>query len=131
VGHAGEEEDREDHQAQSPSSMRHHFQERYGRISAYMLFHIVDRRTWEAARAAGVYRPASLATEGFIHLSTAEQWPETHARFYAGVADLVLLEIEPTLLSADVRYERADGDDFPHLYGPLEVDAVVNVRRLT
>lgn len=96
-----------------------------------MLFHIVDRATWDAARAAGVYRPASLATEGFIHLSTADQWPRTQGRFYAEVTDLVLLEIDETLLSAEIRYERADGEDFPHLFGPLEVDAVVNVRRLT
>jgi glutathione S-transferase len=96
-----------------------------------MLFHIVDRATWEAARAAGVYRPASLTSEGFIHLSTAEQWPRTRERFYADVPDLVLLEIDETLLSAEIRYERADDDDFPHLFGPLDIDAVVNVRRLT
>src|SRR5436190_16079633 len=94
------------------------------------LYHLVDSAAWEAARAAGVYRPPSLAAEGFIHLSTADQWPRTRARFYAGVADLLLLEIDPQRLTAEVRYERADGEDFPHLFGPLALDAVVAVRTL-
>ncbi len=95
-----------------------------------VLYHLVDRATWERAKAAGVYRPPSLVAEGFIHLSTAEQWPATRDRFYADMPDLLLLEIDETLLAAPVRYERADGDDFPHLYGPLEIDAVVAERRL-
>ena len=96
-----------------------------------MLYHLVEAHAWEAAQASGMYEPPSLASEGFIHLSTAEQWPATRDRFYADTPDLLLLEIEETLLSAQVRYERADGQDFPHLYGPLEVDAVVSVKRLT
>ena len=96
-----------------------------------MLYHLVDRGAWEAARAAGVYRPPSLASEGFIHLSTAEQWPRTRERFYADATELLLLEIDETLLAGDVRYERADGEDFPHLYGVLDIEAVVSVRRLT
>nr|HEX4313087.1 DUF952 domain-containing protein [Kofleriaceae bacterium] len=91
------------------------------------LFHITTRAAWDAARAAGDYRAASLATEGFIHLSTETQWPRTLQRFFAGQRDLVLLAIDPAALRAAVRFEAADGEPFPHLYGPLNSDAVVEV----
>jgi uncharacterized protein (DUF952 family) len=92
------------------------------------LFHITTRTAWHAAQAAGEYRAPSLAEVGFIHLSTAAQWPITLARFYAGARDLVLLEIDPHGL--DVRFERADHEDFPHLYGPLPLAAVLAVSSL-
>ena len=89
------------------------------------LFHITTRSAWDAARIE--YRAPSLATEGFIHLSTEEQWRHTLHRFYRDVPDLVLLRIDPSRLRSELRFEPADNDDFPHLYGPLEVDAVVRV----
>jgi uncharacterized protein (DUF952 family) len=94
------------------------------------LFHITTRAAWDAALAAGVYRAASLDREGFIHLSTEAQVPGTLQRFFRGQAGLVLLVIVPDRLGAEVRFEAADGDAFPHLYGPLELDAVVEVRAL-
>ena len=92
------------------------------------LFHITTREAWQAAQAAGEYRPPSLASEGFIHLSTAAQWRATSHRFYREVPDLILLHVDPTKL--DIRYERADGDDFPHLYGPLPLAAVIELTAL-
>lgn len=88
------------------------------------LFHITTGHEWAAARAAGVYRAPSLDTEGFIHLSTEAQWLATANRFFRGQHDLVLLVLRPERLRAEVRYERADGDAFPHLYGALELEAV-------
>jgi uncharacterized protein (DUF952 family) len=88
------------------------------------LYHLVARAAWDAAIAAGTYAPDSLAREGFIHLSTAAQWPRTRERFFAGVADLVLLAIDPTDLP--IRYEPADGDHFPHLYAALPIAAVLS-----
>ena len=91
-----------------------------------MLFHLTTRGAWEAACAAGEYR-----TDGaFIHLSLERQWRATRDRFFREVGDLVLLVIDPGRLVAEVRYEHADGDEFPHLYGPLNLDAVVEVRAL-
>ncbi len=94
------------------------------------LFHITQASAWQAALAAGEYRAASLAEVGFIHLSTAAQWPGTLARFYRGHADLVLLELDGDRLGDAVRFERADGDDFPHLYAPLPIAAVLAVHPL-
>ncbi len=92
------------------------------------LYHLVAREAWEAARAAGVYAPPSLATEGFIHLTTDAQWPGVRARFYADAKDLLVLAIDAARLASPVVFEPADGDRFPHLYGPLPIDAVTSWR---
>lgn len=89
------------------------------------LFHITSRAEWDRAQAAGEYRPASLATEGFIHLSGDRQWLAVANRFYRGQPDLVLLSIGRDRLTAPLRYDHVDGQAFPHLYGPLNLDAVV------
>ena len=99
-------------------------------LATIVLFHITTRAVWTDAVAAGRYQPASLASEGFIHLSTEAQWPRTLARFFAGQRDLVLLVIDPARGAHEIRYEIADGDEFPHLYGPLAIDAVVEVRSI-
>jgi uncharacterized protein (DUF952 family) len=93
------------------------------------LFHITTSTAWAAAQRAGEYR-ADLDHDGFVHLSTEWQWLTVRQRFYRNMSDLVLLVIDETRLSCEVRYERADGDDFPHLYGPLDLAAVVEVRPL-
>ena len=93
-----------------------------------ILFHITEQTAWESAQRDGLYRAASLAAEGFIHLSKQEQVPEVAARFYAGQSGLVLLEIEGDRLQAELRYDEVPGHGtFPHLYGPLNLDAVKQV----
>ena len=92
-----------------------------------MLHHLVGRDEWEGV-GEGDYAPASLAHEGFIHLSTAAQLPRTAARFFAGRGDLLVVTVDEARLRAPLRFEPVDGDEFPHLYGPLNRDAVVDVR---
>jgi uncharacterized protein (DUF952 family) len=91
------------------------------------LFHITTRAAWERSQGAREYRAASLESEGFIHLSTDDQWRHTLHRFYRGHRDLVILQID-VARAGDVRFEPAHGEEFPHLYGPLAVDAVVSIR---
>ncbi|MEM7680557.1 MAG: DUF952 domain-containing protein [Planctomycetota bacterium] len=101
------------------------------------LFHITARADWEAAQAQGHYTHPSLASEGFIHFSTKAQLLPSAGRFYAeGTDELVVLVIDPSRLAAELRWEPAhvgtpDQQDFPHLYGPLNLDAVVDVLPLT
>ncbi len=95
-----------------------------------MLFHITSAAAWAEAQAQGTYRPASLATEGFIHLSEARQWPLAANRFFRGQTGLLLLSISEKAVLAPLRREAADGDLYPHLYGGLNLDAVVAVRAL-
>lgn len=95
-----------------------------------MLFHIIGADEWEIAKAAGEYQPAGLASEGFIHLSRKEQILRPANLLYQGRVDLSLLVIDPSSVHHEVVFEpgsHGETEDFPHLYGPLNVDAVVDV----
>jgi uncharacterized protein (DUF952 family) len=87
------------------------------------------------ARSTGSYgestRGLSLAEVGFIHCSYAHQVPRVADALYRGASGLVLLVIDPDRLAAELREEDLDGhgEVFPHLYGPLNQDAVVDVVR--
>ena len=91
------------------------------------ILHITTPADWQAALEAGLYHAVSLESEGFIHCSIAQQIAATANRFYAGQSDLLLLHIDPQALAAELRWEAADGQDFPHIYGPVNLDAVVEV----
>lgn len=91
------------------------------------IHHICARTEWQAAQQEGEYRAVSLDTEGFIHFSRQEQVQNTANNYYSGVQDLVLLKVEVTKLSSELRSDPVGEDEFPHLYGPLNMDAVVEV----
>ena len=89
-----------------------------------LLLHITTRSHWQTAQQEGVYRAASLETEGFIHCSTPAQVVSTANAYYHGQSGLVLLYIETDRVNAEIRYEMAHGESFPHLYGALNLNAV-------
>jgi uncharacterized protein (DUF952 family) len=101
-----------------------------------VIFHIADRDRWLASQATGRYTASTvgreLDDEGFIHLSTHEQVPGVLERYYRGMSNLVLLHVDESLLTAPLRFERLGDapEDFPHLYGPLNTDAVVEAEDL-
>ena len=98
---------------------------------------MIEPERWATAQAEGrstnSTRGVDLAEEGFIHLSRADQVAGVLGRFYADVADLLVLHVDETLLDDPVVDEEVgrapDGTAivFPHLYGPLPVSAVVAV----
>ncbi len=98
------------------------------------IFHITREADWRAAQAAGTYgistRDRTLEDVGFIHCSYANQVANVANAFYQGLDDLVLLVIDRQLLEPEVRDERVGAGDerFPHVYGPLNLDAVIQVR---
>jgi uncharacterized protein (DUF952 family) len=94
-----------------------------------MIFHITSRTAWESALGAGIYEGDSLAAEGFIHCSTAEQYIWVANERFRGRTDLVLLQIDPTRVRAEIRYENLEGGEakFPHVYGAIPIGAVLNV----
>lgn len=93
------------------------------------IFHIAEMGAWLAAQRRGGYEPESLTEEGFVHCSFAHQVAAVANAAFRGRTDLVLLEIDPDLVGADVRVEEVpgSGDAFPHVYGPVRVEAVVGV----
>jgi uncharacterized protein (DUF952 family) len=94
-----------------------------------MILHMTARGAWETAQSVGRYEPASLIEEGFIHGSTFEQLEAVANELYRGLLDRVILVIDPALLQSEVRWEPglAGYGDFPHIYGPIELAAVVRV----
>jgi uncharacterized protein (DUF952 family) len=90
--------------------------------------HITSLDKWESAVRAGAYSGDTLHSEGFIHFSTPAQVVRTANRFFSGQEGLVLLRVDPARLEATLRYEDpGEGEEFPHLFGPLNLDAVVEV----
>ncbi len=100
------------------------------------ILHITTRKAWIDATRLGQYSAPSLQTEGFIHASTAGQVLPVATSYYKGQTGLVLLEIDPKRLASPVKWEPPTGgplpgvpagDAFPHIYGPVNLDAVVHV----
>jgi uncharacterized protein (DUF952 family) len=103
-----------------------------------MIYHITTRDAALESRQVGEYRAESLSNEGFIHLSGIHQVLDVANNFYTGQHGLVLLEVDVSRLEAELKYEPpvhppssasvpSTDQLFPHLYGPLNFDAVVAV----
>lgn len=104
-----------------------------------MIYHIAKRDAWQEAKRRGSFSSPSLASEGFIHCSMRDQILSVANDFYRGQADLLLLCIDEGKLAADLRWEApahpqpesasatSSEASFPHLYGPLNLDAVAGV----
>ena len=101
------------------------------------ILHITSRTAWINATRLGQYSAPSLESEGFIHCSTAAQTVPVAHKFYKGQTGLVLLVIDPARLASDLKWEPpSDGapppgvpasDAFPHIYGPINLEAVIQV----
>jgi uncharacterized protein (DUF952 family) len=100
------------------------------------LLHITERSLWDAARESGTYemstRGRTLQEEGFIHCSTRTQLPSVAGFLYGtyeGPDELVVLAIDAERLGVPLKYEAPEpgGEEFPHIYGPIPVDAVIAV----
>jgi uncharacterized protein (DUF952 family) len=100
------------------------------------ILHLIAQADWEALAPGEVWRPASLATEGFVHCTSGETLMLRVANsFYRKLPGTFLaLVIEPTLVAAPIKWEHPPGTDphaadaFPHIYGPVNTDAVIGTR---
>ena len=93
------------------------------------IFHVVLPEKWFEAANKGFYAAESLMTEGFIHCSFAGQLDGVLERYYSGVERVVILEIDPGKLTSKLVEEPSTNNEiYPHIYGPINIDAVVGVR---
>ena len=102
-----------------------------------MIYHLTSRQAWHETQQRGDYRADSLESEGFIHCSTETQILPVAETYYKGQSGLILLKVDPSLLSSELRWEPPsggspppgvpEGELFPHVYGPINLDAIVNV----
>lgn len=92
-----------------------------------LLFRLIRAADWQAAAAAGVFTGSDTdRADGFIHLSTADQVSGTAARWYPGLDDLMVLTVDRDALKSPVKMEASTkGTLYPHLYGPLPLEAVM------
>jgi uncharacterized protein (DUF952 family) len=99
-----------------------------------MIYHVTSSQRWQRSLAEGEHtestRGVELADEGFIHCSTDAQLGPVLQRFYADATDLVILHIDEALLNAPLVVEQLPGapEAFPHVYGPINISAVVEAR---
>src|SRR5699024_11444000 len=103
------------------------------------IYHLADPGDWAAAAAQGSYRVSTrgrtLDEVGFVHAAGAQQWQQVRRRFYGDVeGDLLLVEFDADRVPSPVIWEVGDPESaerFPHVYGPLPLEAVIAVRTLT
>ena len=97
-----------------------------------IIYKICPATEWRAAERAGVYAGSAVdQRDGFIHFSTAEQVAETTAKHFSGQRDLVLVSADAANLGRRLKWEPSRGGAlFPHLYGALELSAVLRVEPL-
>ncbi len=97
-----------------------------------LIYHLTYKNAWESAKPTGEYAAPSLAEEGFIHCSKdIPQLIKVAARLYPGETNLMVLDVELNKLIAPLKSEPSrSGEIYPHIYGKLNVDAVVQERTL-
>lgn len=92
-----------------------------------MIYHICAKSRWEDGKAHGAYEADTLEAEGFMHASTINQVVKVANAVFAGQSDLVFLVIDESKLTSDLKFEPAsDGEDYPHIYGTLNPNAVIH-----
>ncbi len=99
-----------------------------------IVFHIVTVSSWKEQSESAEYIHASLEQEGFIHASRDEQIDGVLDRYYTGVNDLLKLTIDADLLetTSPLKEELAVsvGELFPHIFGPINKDAIIGVEKI-
>jgi release factor glutamine methyltransferase len=95
------------------------------------IVHLCPRHEWSESQRLGEFRDHSLLQNGFIHCSQPEQAIDVANRYYQGVEDMVMLWIDPEKLEQEIRWEKSGGGYYPHVYGPIDLQAVETVSRLS
>lgn len=92
-----------------------------------MILHITTRDKWQEAIQIGIYLDSSLESEGFIHCSTPDQILRSANEYYHGQSSLLLLCISSDKVKAPIVYEDSynKGEQYPHIYGSLNLDAII------
>jgi uncharacterized protein (DUF952 family) len=98
-----------------------------------IIYHITTVAEWDSALQSGAYEARSLKEEGFIHCSEAYQVEGVLQRYFEGQTRLVKLVIDTDKLTSQYIQEWSSGsqDTFPHIYGPINLDAVLMVEPMT
>ncbi|MBT3372006.1 MAG: DUF952 domain-containing protein [Rhodospirillaceae bacterium] len=96
-------------------------------MSEKTIYHVCEDAAWRAAQGLGTYAgSADDLRDGFMHFSTLAQVRTSVAIHRAGQAGLIMLAVAADKLGPALKWEASRGGQlFPHLYGDLPIDAVV------
>ncbi|MGI0084984.1 MAG: DUF952 domain-containing protein [Nitrososphaerales archaeon] len=92
-----------------------------------IILHVARRGEWDKSKGKEEYRGDTLDSDGFIHCSTPSQVIGVANAAHRGQNDLLLLCIDTTKVKQQIKYEKSRTKLYPHIYGPLNVDAVLKV----
>lgn len=97
-----------------------------------LIYHITTAKEWAEAQKKGHYASSNLKEEGFIHCSMEDQVQDIRERFYQGISDLILLKVDTDKLTSQLIYEWSPSvqNTFPHVYGVINLDAVIEATPL-
>jgi uncharacterized protein (DUF952 family) len=95
-----------------------------------VIYHILTESEWAMAQNNGKYEPESLEKEGFIHCCTEEHFEHMANFYFSGAKKLIALEIDPEKLKVHVKFEGDADIKHPHVYGPINLDAIIKDVRL-
>lgn len=98
------------------------------------IYHIVLPEVWEKFKAEKFYEAESLASEGFIHCSFADQLESVLQRYYKGAEQVLILTIDTEKLTSKLVEEPSTNNEiYPHIYGQINAEAIVGIeeRKLT
>lgn len=94
-----------------------------------MIIHILKKEEWERAKIEGIYRGDTLDTDGFIHCSPVEKIVDVANYNFKGKKGLILLCIDEDKVISEIKWEDLynEGRNYPHIYGELNIDSVIEV----
>ncbi len=98
-----------------------------------MIYHIVTSDYWAKFENIAEYVSETFEAEKFIHCCRKEQIAGVLERFFVGVNNLLIVEIDESKLSSPLLYEVVPDSEetFPHIFGPINHEAIVVVREET
>jgi len=96
-----------------------------------MIYHITTEGDWEGQETKTEFVPSDYQREGFVHCCMESQLAGVRERYFRGKHGLVLLHLDESKLKSTLRFEAStNSEKFPHLYGPINLEAVVKAERL-
>lgn len=96
-----------------------------------MIYHVVHSDEWNRQLSFSAFVPPDFKREGFIHCCSKEQLSGVLERYYKGVSGLLVLHLDEAKLDAELKYEPStNNEEFPHLFGPINRDAVIRIEAI-
>ena len=98
-----------------------------------IIYKLILSAEWETSKKEGIYKGSALdQADGYMHCSTSDQIQGTLDKFFTGQTDVVLLTIDINKIKPHLKWEKSprSGRIFPHIYGPLPINAVIKEEKV-